>query len=455
MKLRPRNKMSTNASSAAAATFPVLPPDIARLQTPPISELSNAGSTIARKDRLSDLSSSVVDCWDTEATMDMTSPFTKNRDRPQITVPAAPLTKNNLEKIQEEITSAVEVPSEAERSPPMPTSNIRLVQAWNFLSAENQTTCPGFATKLEHIADYLRTMPQVTRDLHLSFYNAVDDLLRRHRTHITAVEKPSTHQHPQATAEQVPRPLASLQGSDSNNNSNSDSDQDSTDQADHLKWTHKLDALTNRLRQAPSSSGAHKPSLAVAHLRDMARPLNGGRLPSASEAYRLVNEQMVMENSEDGPVAKKKKKENSNDDIDRERFWALERALLMGEGEEEEENTSSQDRWFGHPKGAEKGTERIELGQGRLMPEEVRDFEWERDGAALGEDSATGTDEDGYGNEKGNGNGDDNGDAQLLIAETMFLQTLMGEQIQSDLANSTFCPREESQISRERECVCR
>ena len=163
-----------------------------------------------------------------------------------------------------------------------------------------------------------------------------------------------------------------------------------------------------------------------------------------------------MENSEDGPVTKKKK-ENRNDDIDRERFWALERALLLGEGEEEEEeeeeNTSSQGRWSGHPKGAEKGTERIELGQGRLMPEEVRDFEWGRDGAALGEDSATGTDEDGYGDEKGSGNGEDNGDAQLLIAETMFLQTLMGEQIQSDLANSTFCPREEI-TGVERVCVC-
>lgn len=271
-----------NNNSTVTATVPVLAPNITRLHTPPISELSNAGSTVARKDRASELSAFVTDVSDTEESV---SPTT-NGSRLKLTIPVAPLTKRNLAKCQEEITSAVEIRSEYEQSPPPATSNTRLIQARNFLLTENTNSYPGFATRLEEIEDFLREVSPELENPHPSIYNEVEDLLRSHRIHIIAGGQPPIQRRPPiSNLEDASRPVMSLPA-------------EHDDQADPFEWTNRLHDLTHGFKHSPAGG---KKAFAVTDLTELARPLNGGRLPSAQEACRLINERMIREHHENKP----------------------------------------------------------------------------------------------------------------------------------------------------------
>lgn len=390
--------MPANNSSTVTATSPVLPPNIIRLQTPPISELSNAASTIAREDRFSDLSSSIVDISDTEEEIDSVSPA-ETRSMPSITVPAAPLTKKNLAKCQEEIKSAVEFASEDEQSPPPATPCIRLVQARNFLLAENTNSYPEFATRLEQIEQFLHNISQEKHNSHPSIYHEVKDLLRSHRSHIIAGgEAPIQQRRTPTTVKEPSRPVMSLPAEDN---------QDPKEQAGSFEWTNKLDDLTDRIRKSPSGG---KEAFAISNLRELARSLNGGRLPSPQEAYCLINEQMIKENHENEPSNK----------INRDQLRAFENNLSFASREKK----FSLDDWPGHPLEGERAT-KLKLGEGSLMPQEMMSYDWDRDRSEP-EDSVGGYEDS-----------DDEGEAQLLLAETPFLQKLMSDQIESDLAAST------------------
>ncbi|CAD6591393.1 MAG: hypothetical protein ASARMPRED_005370 [Alectoria sarmentosa] len=397
--------MPTDKSTTTpTATIPALPPTITRLQTPPISELSNAGSTIARKDQLSELSSSVMDISDAEETAYSASP-TNNRSRPTVTVPAAPLTKSNLVKHQEEITSAVEVAS-AEESLHLPaTLNTRLAQARNFLLTENANSYHGFAARLEEIEDYLQNIPREQVKLLPGIYNEVKRLLRGHRIHIVAGgEPPNQRRAPitaaaAAAAKGASRPLMSLPADDD----------DDDDQPDPFEWTNKLDNLTLRVKQSPSGN---KAAFAATHLRELARPLNAGLLPSAEEAHRLINEQMIKENHENKP----------DNVINHTQLRSFEPNLPPASTNAK----FSLDRWSGHPTDGERVAE-LRLGEGTLMPQEMRDFDWERDRDKLvdGRGEFAPVDEE-------------EAEAQLFFAETPLLQAVLSEQIESDLAHSEY-----------------
>lgn len=444
MKLWPRNKPPTNDSSTNPATVPVSPPDITRLQTPPISELSNAGSTTVRKERLSDSSSSVVDDSDMQERMESLSPAT-NRRRLKITVPpaaATPLTKNNLEKLSEEITSAVEINgSEGFFSTPMPSPHTRLVQARNFLLAENRNTCLGFATMLEQIDDFLREIPGNVRRADDSIYHEVKDLLRTHKVHIrTGEQVPS----PPVTPKRTSRPPQQDVDNDSDNN------KDPNDQAaDPFEWTNKINTLIDGIRRDPS---AQRPSVVMSQLRDLARPLNKGRLPSADEARRLITERIGMEGGWGRNDNVRETKQTGMDDGDIEDVWSgfdddeFPPADEETENEEEEESSmenddDDDDGWAAGANGKAEpvNVKRMQLGRGSMMPKEVREWDWERDrGVVLGHDY----DDDEYGEDEeeeveGEGEGQGQG-AQLLLAETPFLQMLMGEQIRGDLESGEF-----------------
>lgn len=395
MKLRSRTKISTDNSSTVTANTPVVFPNITRLQTPPISELSNAGSTIGRKDRLSEVSSSIKDTSDEEEAVDSATP-TKNRRRPAITVPAAPLTKGNLVKHQEEITSAEEIASEDEPSSPPATFDARLVQMRNFLQAENTNSYPGFAAGLEEIEDYLRKIPLEQAKLYSSIFNEVKYLLRSHRICIAAGGESSIQPRlpSPTTAKDASRPVMSLPADD---------DQDLEQQADPFEWTNKLDDLTNRVKQSPRGG---KTAYAEIELRKLARSLKGGLLPSAKEAYHLIDEELAKESHENKPAKK----------INYDQLWDFEKNLSPAS----KEKKLSLDRSSGHQPAVSRATT-LRLGEGSLMPQEMKDIDWDRDRSKLEENLV------GYEDE-------DKAEAQLLLAETPFLQALMSEQIESDLA---------------------
>ena len=63
------------------------------------------------------------------------------------------------------------------------------------------------------------------------------------------------------------------------------------------------------------------------------------------------------------------------------------------------------------------------------MPQEMRDFDWQRDRDKL-VDGRAGLENEGDGDEEGEG------EAQLFFAETPLLQAVLSEQIESDLAHS-------------------
>lgn len=435
MKLRPRNKQPANDSITVPATVPVLPPDTTRLQTPPLSERSNAGSTTVRKEHPSDFSSSVVDESDTEARLESMSLATKGR-RLTITVPAAgagaaPLTKNNLEKLSEEITSSSAVEemihgSEGLFSSPTtttttPSPRTRLVQAKNFLRAERpDDTGPGFATRLERIDGYLRGIP---RGVHSSIYHEVQALLRAHQSHIRAGERrrPTPRTRPPGTPKRASRRPPKKADDD---------DDQITDPNDHahdpLEWTNKITALVATVRRDPA---AHTPSAVLSRLRHLARPLNHGRFPSADDARRLIAARL----GEEAERARTK-------DGDIERLWTSDDDDGFPPDEEDD------DGW--------EGVERMQLGRGSMMPVELREWDWDRDRRVVmhhrrhdhddDDDDDGDDDEEVYEEEEeevgeGEGEGEEKVEvgegegAQLLLAETPFLQWLMGEQIRGDL----------------------
>lgn len=396
MKLRPRVKVPTDNSNTMTATLPVLPPNMLRLQTPPISEVSNAGSTVARKNRLSELSSSIMSISDPEETIDSVSP-TKNRDRPKITVPAAPLTKRNLAKYQEEMTSAVEMASEHEHSPPPPTPNTRLTQARNYLMNEGIISDPEFESRGLQIAEYLYSHGHGKEKYEMQLRKEVVQLLKHHDFHAAGSSEQPPQHWPSMTRSEASTPVMSLSAED---------DQDPEEQADPFEWNNKLDDLTDRVKKRPSGG---KEAFAFSELRELARPLNGGRLPSLGKAQRLINEQMVRENHEN----------RSSNQTDDDRLWAFEKYRPPTS----KEKKFSLDRWSGHPpEGSRAAT--LKLGEGNFMPQEMMDIDWDRDRAKL-EESLVGYDDV------------DRGEAQLLLAETPLLQALMSEQIERDLARST------------------
>ena len=392
MKLRSRTRMTTDDSSFVTATVPVIPPDITRLQTPPISERSNAGSTVARKDRLSELSSTIMDLSDAEEAIKLVSP-TKDRHRPTITVPADPLTKSNLARHQDEITSAVEITSEGESLSPT-TPNARLTQVRNYLLTEDINTDPDFKSHFLQIAQYLSSH----RGERSRQEKEVLQLLRQHGPYVAA-SKQRRPPHSLTTERQASRAVTSLPAED---------DPDPEKKADPFEWTNKLGDLTQRVKASPS---AGREDFAVSHLRELARPLNGGRLPSAVEAYNLIDERMGRENHENVTPS----------EINHDRPWAFEtNPPPASQGKE-----FSLDRRSGHPPlGSRASAARVKLGDGSLMPREMRDVDWDRDRARLEEHSA-------------HGGLADRGGAQLLLAETPFLQALMSDQIESDLAAGT------------------
>ena len=348
-----------------------------------------------------------MDISDAEETAYSASP-TKSRSRPTVTVPAAPLTTSNLVKHQEEITSAVEVASEEEMLHLPATLNTRLAQARNFLLTDNANSYPGFAARLEDIEDYLQKIPREQVRLLPGIYNEVKRLLRGHRIHIVAGGEPPNQRRPPTTgavaaaAKGASRPLMSLPADDD----------DDDDEPDPFEWTHKLDDLTLRVKQSPSGN---KAAFAATHLRELARPLNAGLLPSPQEAYRLVNEQMIKENRETKP-------ENG---INHARLRSFEQHLPPASTEPK----FSLDRRSGHPTDGERVVETLRLGEGNLMPQEMRDFDWQRDRDKL-VDGRAGLENEGDGDEEGEG------EAQLFFAETPLLQAVLSEQIESDLAHS-------------------
>lgn len=383
MKLRSRTRTTTDDSST------VLPLDITRLQTPPISERRNAASTVARKDRPSQLSSTIMDLSDTEETINSVSPIKKRRS-PTATVPAAPLTKTNLAKHQEEMTPAVEIASEDESSPP-PTPNTRLTQARNYLLTEDVDTDPDFHSH------YLHIVKLVDSHRHGEGHKEVLQLLKQHSHHVMIGPKQRRPRSSPTTGREASRTAVSLAAED---------DPDPEEQADPFEWTNKLDDLTQRVKKSPSVG---REDFAVSSLRELARPLNGGRLPSAAGAYNLINEQMMRENHET----------RTPSEIDHDQLWAFEKNLPPASKEK-----FSFDRWSGHQPEASRTTT-LQLGEGSLMPQEMMDFDWDRDHSRLVGNLLDYEDIDG-------------GEAQLLLAETPFLQALMSDQIESDLAASTF-----------------
>ncbi|KAM0799404.1 hypothetical protein BDR22DRAFT_910790 [Usnea florida] len=187
MKLRSRSITPADPSTPSTAPVPSLPQHIPRLQTPPLSERSNAGSTTVRKDRFEDLSSSssssIADLSDTDPARDSTSPPPTTPKPSNIAVPAAPLTKGNLEKFQEEVTSSpaeLELPNEHPPPPPPPSSppppaspHTRLLQAKHFLELENHTSDPLFATRLKQIDNYLNGLSQEQRERNVRVFRDV------------------------------------------------------------------------------------------------------------------------------------------------------------------------------------------------------------------------------------------------------------------------------------------
>lgn len=444
MKLRPRNKLPVNASSTVPATVPVLPPDTTRLQTPPISELSNAGSTMVRQERLSDSSSSVVDDSDMEERMESMPPATNGRNLKIIVPPAAaPLTKNNLEKLSEGISSVVEIGSEGFFSSPMPSPHTRLVQARNFLRAENRNTCLGFAIMLEQIADFLLEIPEDVRGVHDSIYREVKDLLRTHRGYVRAGEQvpsPPRRKRPVTSKNRASR--SPKHDGDKDN----DKDKDPNDHAEGpLEWTNKINTLIDTIRRDPS---AHRPSVVLSHLRDLARPLNKGRLPSADEARRLITERIGKEGGRGGNNKAPEKEMEDMDDGDIEDLWSGfddDEFPPDEETEDEEEESSVEedddDDGAGHHGGSDgkigslSGVKRMQLGRGSMMPKEVREWDWERDRRVVLNDYDDQDDEDEANEDEEEGEGRE---AQLLLAETPFLQMLMAEQIRGDLESGEF-----------------
>ena len=395
MKLRSRTIISTDDSRTVIANAPIVLPSITRLQTPPISELSNAGCTIARKDRLLEVLPSITDTSDEEELVNSATPR-KNQPRSTVTDPAAPLTKKNLVKYQEEITSAVPA-----------TLNARLIQSRNFLLAENTESYPGFATRVEQIENYTRKIPVEQAKLYPGIYNEVKSLLRSYRTSIITGDEPPIQPRllSPTTRKDATRPVNSLLADDG---------QDSEERADPFEWTNKLDDLTHRVTQCPSGE---KEAYAMIELRKLARPLNDGLLPSAKEAYRLIDEQLTKEIHED----------ESSEKINYDQLWPFEQDISpvskpsLG-------SLDSLDRWSAHPPERSR-VSTLRLGEGSLMPQEMKDIDWDRDRSQLEERSIRYEDVD-------------KGEAQLLLAETPLLQALMSEQIESDLAPSTSsCPR--------------
>ena len=396
MKLRPRTKVATNNRSVAAAPVPVVPPDTTRLHTPPIS-LSDTSS------------SSVEDDSDMEDRMESVSPPTKDSPGPKTTVRAAPLTVNNLQLLQEEITSSEGVRSEGDKSSP-PTPSTRLVQARDFLLAENLETCPELTTRIQQIADYLRDIPRETREKHSSVYSEVRNLMRSHRAQIAEREESHRHRVPS----EPPLPLLPTAGEDD--------DKDGDERTDPFEWTNKLDDLIDNVRSDPDKLTRE---YMIARVRELARPLNGGFLPDGELAGRLINEQVFREHAR---TEEKKEK----------RSWAVfppERELPWEKktGRKERRGDDGLDRGGGEKRrkeGAEKKEQkRVELGRGSYMPREVRDFDWQRDGGLLlWRDDGKNEDV----NRRDAGSEDGEG-AQILLAETPFLQFVMGGQVRRDL----------------------
>lgn len=282
---------------------------------------------------------------------------------------------------QEELTSAVEN-EDGRLSPPL-TSDTQLSQVRNYLLTEDINSDPKFKIRYLHIAEYLHNHRQ------MKGREEVLQLLEQHSPYAAASKEATSPQSP-STVKDSSKSNAPLLAED---------DQDPQEKIDPFKWTNKLGDLTERVRQTPSGG---KEAFAVANLQEMARPLNGGRLPSPVHAYQLIDEQMTNEFRKD---------ERSND-ADSEDLWAR------------DENDPSSASSVDQPQEEEAKAPAFKLGQGKFMPQEMMDVDWDRDRSKL-EESLVGCEDV------------DGGEAQLLFAETPLLQALMSEQIESDLAAST------------------
>lgn len=426
MKLRPRNRLPAKDSSTVPTTAPVPPSDITRLKTPPISELSNAGSTTVRKDRLSDVPSSVVDESDMqEERTDSTSPA-RDRRRLKISIPraaAAPLTQNNLEKLSEEITSDVEVGGKSFFANPVLSPHARLVQARNNLLAYNRNTMFGFAFMLKQIDDFLQDIPEDLKEMHASLYDEVEDLVQAHRRDISAGD------------ERLAAATATAQPTDPH------------------EYTNKFNNLIRTIRRDPT---AHRPSTVTSHLRALARPLNRGhKLPSADEARRLITERIAKEGGWENEGEEEVEMDEGEgeggvgegNEGRLEDIWTGFEDDNFPPDDDDDDETEMGDGGDGD--GWNNVKRSMQLGRGDMMPKEVREWDWERDrGGVLSYHDDYGDYDDGYDGD-GNGGieedreGEEEGEveeaAQLLLAETPFLQMLMGEQIARDLESGEFC----------------
>ena len=317
-----------------------------------------------------------MDQSDTEETIDSVTP-TKSGRKP---IKAAPLTTTNLAMHQEELISAVEN-EDGQLSPPL-TSNTRLSQARNYLLTEDIKSDPEFKNRCLQIAEYLHTHRQVKGR------EEVLQLLKQHNPQAAASKEPTPRQS-QPTAKDSSKSKIPLPAVD---------DQDPQEKKDPFEWTNKLGDLTERVRQTPSGG---KEAFAIANLQEMARPLNGGRLPSPVQAYHLIDEQMTKEFRED----------ETSKDAESEELW--------DSNDPASESLTSDDQ---PPKEAKAPA--LKLGEGKFMPQEMIEVDWDRDRSKLEESLVSYEDVD-------------KGEAQLLFAETPLLQALMSEQIESDLAAST------------------
>lgn len=309
---------------------------------------------------------------------------------------AAPLTTTNLAMHQEELSSAVEN-GDGQLSPPL-TSNTRLSQARNYLLTEDINSDPEFKNRYSQIAEYLHNHRQVKGR------EEVLQLLERHNPHAAASKEPTPSQS-QSTVKDSSKSKIPLPAED---------DQDPREKTDPFEWTNKLGELTERVRRTPSGG---KEAFAIAGLQEMARPLNGDRLPSPVQAYHLIDKQMAKEFLEDDEPSK---------DADSEELWGFENDLSSASEDQPPE---------------EARAPAFKLGEGKFMPQEMIDVDWDRDRSKLEESLVNYEDVD-------------KGEAQLLFAETPLLQALMSEQIESDLAASTLSVHLLMKNSRTQEKTC-
>ena len=391
MKLRSQTETSNNNNNtvvaAPAPITPILPPITKRLQTPPISELSNAGSTIPAKRRyLTPDSSSSPDVHVSgqDETTDPVTPTvkkngkgrnkdkSKNKKRNQQksrrgrattiipTTTTAPLTRTNLARCQEEIITFAAEDEE------------------QILVASEDKSSPSVATRA-----------------------AAEK--KRQRISMNAPTPPSPSTTTIMTAAAPPtiaasRPIFQPFG------------------FDHYDEFDVEEVEDKMVVEEGEGENATMDPLIFTDLfdnYDLTERVNRGDSPH----YPITGDSDGIDSNG-----------NSIDNDDNK--------SRNGTGKEKVDSNSNSN-----------SNSNVQLGRGCWMPKEVLDWDWRRDWAQKG--NAAGENGDGDGDardqrgmeshETEKGKEKEEEGAQLLVAETPFLQSVMGEQVRADLESRSTC----------------